>query len=180
MVASISIAASLRPVGALRIWNKVPSFSVSVEETPGRNPGTDGAFFYIAQNNASICIPPFRRESQGEFRNQHIQRPSGLLRAGGSGFIIGDDRLNYETEKILETYYKLAMTTSLFLTLDYLHVEAPAYNRDRGPVNIGGVPFPGGVLRRRSSVQFSTPAQRILEVCKAGRSLLPRNRRGLL
>ena len=63
------------------------------------------------------------------------------LRAGGHGFIIGDGRLNYETEKILEAYYKLAMTKSLFLTLDYQHVEAPAYNRDRGPVNIGGLRF---------------------------------------
>ncbi len=63
------------------------------------------------------------------------------LRAGGSGFIVGDGRLNYETEKIIEAYYKLAMSKSLFLTVDYQHVEAPAYNRDRGPVNVGGVRF---------------------------------------
>lgn len=63
------------------------------------------------------------------------------LRAGGSGFIVGDGRLNYSTEKILETYYKLSMTKNLCLTLDYQHIESPAYNRDRGPVNVGGVRF---------------------------------------
>ena len=33
------------------------------------------------------------------------------------------------------------MSKSLFLTLDYQFVHAPAYNKDRGPVNIGGVRF---------------------------------------
>ncbi|HLX64500.1 MAG TPA: carbohydrate porin [Planctomycetota bacterium] len=64
-----------------------------------------------------------------------------FLRAGGHGFIIGDGRLNYSTEKIIDAFYKLSMTKNLFLTLDYQHVEAPAYNHDRGPVNIGGVRF---------------------------------------
>ncbi len=58
--------------------------------------------------------------------------------AGGHGFIIGDGRLNYSTEKTVEAYYKLRMTENLFLTLDYQHVQSPAYNSDRGPVNIGG------------------------------------------
>ena len=63
------------------------------------------------------------------------------LEHGGRGYIIGDGRLNYATEKIIESYYKVAMNKNLFLTLDYQFIHAPAYNKDRGPVNIGGVRF---------------------------------------
>ena len=64
---------------------------------------------------------------------------ANYLKAGGLGFILGDGTLNYTPEKILEAYYSLAMNKNIFLTLDYQHVDDPAYNRDRGPVNVGGV-----------------------------------------
>ncbi len=58
--------------------------------------------------------------------------------AGGMGILIGDGRLNYGQEKILETYYSLQANQHVFVTFDYQHAVNPAYNRDRGPVDIYG------------------------------------------
>ena len=62
------------------------------------------------------------------------------LKAGGSGFIVGDGRLNYGHETIFETYYKFTIP-KIFLSLspDYQFVLNPAYNKDRGPVHIIGI-----------------------------------------
>ena len=62
-----------------------------------------------------------------------------FLAAGGTGFIIGDGRLNYSPEKILETYYSLRFHANMSLSVYYQFVGDPAYNQDRGPVNIGSV-----------------------------------------
>jgi high affinity Mn2+ porin len=59
------------------------------------------------------------------------------LAAGGYGFIIGDGKLNYGTELIGEIYYKLnAYQNKLFISPDYQFIINPAYNKDRGPVNV--------------------------------------------
>jgi high affinity Mn2+ porin len=60
------------------------------------------------------------------------------LAAGGLGFIIGDGRLNYGTENIIETYYRWQAFESLALTFDIQGIQNPAYNRDRGPVVVFG------------------------------------------
>lgn len=59
--------------------------------------------------------------------------------AGGMGILIGDGRLNYGLEKIAETYYSLQAADHVRITLDYQYVVNPAYNRDRGPVDIYGM-----------------------------------------
>ena len=59
--------------------------------------------------------------------------------AGGLGILIGDGRLNYGNEAIIETYYATRLTSFARLTVDYQHVDHPAYNRDRGPVSIYSV-----------------------------------------
>ncbi len=59
------------------------------------------------------------------------------LAAGGLGFELGDGRLNYAPEEVLETYYLLGVTKNLFLTVDYQFVDHPGYNADRGPVSVG-------------------------------------------
>ena len=59
---------------------------------------------------------------------------------GGYQFIIGDGILeNYQPEQILETYYQFKFFEHLFIALDYQHVTNPAYNADRGPIDIGSV-----------------------------------------
>ncbi|MBL8384786.1 MAG: carbohydrate porin [Burkholderiales bacterium] len=61
------------------------------------------------------------------------------LAAGGLGFFIGDGRLNYRPETLVEAYYSLGVSRHLWLSFDWQHIRNPAYNADRGPVNIGTV-----------------------------------------
>jgi len=59
------------------------------------------------------------------------------LADGGYGFIIGDGALNYGLEQIVEWYYKFnAYQKKLFISPDYQFILNPAYNKDRGPVNV--------------------------------------------
>lgn len=52
-------------------------------------------------------------------------------------FVLGDGRLNYGRENILEAYYNAHLWRGLYAALDFQHVSHPGYNRDRGPVNVG-------------------------------------------
>ena len=62
------------------------------------------------------------------------------LADGGYGFIIGDGALNYAPEMIAEFYYRInAYQKKLFISPDYQFIVNPAYNADRGPVNIFGI-----------------------------------------
>ena len=56
--------------------------------------------------------------------------------AGGLGILIGDGKLNYRPEMVLETYYSYSPVKWAALTLDYQLVADPGYNADRGPVSI--------------------------------------------
>ncbi len=61
------------------------------------------------------------------------------LEAGGIGFFIGDGRLNYRPEMIYETFYNIKLAKAAWITLDWQYIRNPAYNADRGPVNVGSV-----------------------------------------
>ncbi|MBF0539471.1 MAG: carbohydrate porin [Nitrospirae bacterium] len=58
------------------------------------------------------------------------------LAAGGSGMLIGDGKLNYAGERIIEVYYRVQIGRFLQITPDFQHIDNPAYNRERGPVNV--------------------------------------------
>jgi len=59
-----------------------------------------------------------------------------FLAAGGHGLLIGDGRLTYRPEQIIETYYAFAIDKNFTVTADYQFINNPAYNADRGPVHI--------------------------------------------
>ncbi|KAA9038550.1 carbohydrate porin [Ginsengibacter hankyongi] len=61
------------------------------------------------------------------------------LKAGGYGFIIGDGKLSYANEAIMETFYNAKLSNLFWLTLDYQFVTNPGYNKDRGPAHVFGV-----------------------------------------
>jgi len=61
------------------------------------------------------------------------------LAAGGYGFIIGDGKLNYGTEMIAEMYYKVQAAKFIAISPGYQFIVNPAYNKDRGPVNVFSV-----------------------------------------
>jgi len=56
------------------------------------------------------------------------------LALGGSGFLLGDGRLNYGRENIEEAYYALHVWRGIYPSLGVQHINNPGYNRDRGPV----------------------------------------------
>lgn|ERR1700722_12864397 len=63
---------------------------------------------------------------------------ANYLAAGGTGIFIGDGRLDYAPEGVIETYYAIALAESATLTFDYQFVVNPAFNQDRGPVSLFG------------------------------------------
>ncbi|WP_309606541.1 carbohydrate porin [Phenylobacterium sp.] len=69
--------------------------------------------------------------------NQLSDAGHRYLDAGGLGILVGDGRLPRPgAEAILEAYYSLSLARDMTLSLDDQVVEHPAYNRDRGPVNV--------------------------------------------
>ena len=66
-------------------------------------------------------------------------RQISYLQDGGLTTFIGDGKLSYKPEQVLETYYSAKAYKSLFISLNYQRIANPAYNAARGPVNILGV-----------------------------------------
>jgi carbohydrate-selective porin OprB len=61
------------------------------------------------------------------------------LKLGGLGYLIGDGKLNYAREDILEGYYTLHTWRGLYYALDAQYIAHPGYNQDRGPVLVESV-----------------------------------------
>ena len=74
-------------------------------------------------------------------RNGLSASHQAFLAAGGSGFFIGDGRLNYRPETILEGYYSLALDflKNSAISFGMQYIRNPAYNADRGPVKVMSV-----------------------------------------
>lgn len=60
------------------------------------------------------------------------------LNMGGIDGFIGDGKINVRPERVVDIYYKWHVVGPAWLTFDYQHLNNPAYNADRGPVNIYG------------------------------------------
>ena len=61
------------------------------------------------------------------------------LKLGGLGFLLGDGKLNYAREDILEGYYNLHAWRGVYYALDLQFIDHPGYNKDRGPVLVESV-----------------------------------------
>ena len=64
-----------------------------------------------------------------------------FLAAGGNGFFVGDGRLNYRPESIVEGYYSIGLgfLQRSAVSLGAQFIRNPAYNADRGPVRVFSV-----------------------------------------
>lgn len=71
--------------------------------------------------------------------NGIAQQERTYLQMGGMAPFIGDGRLSYKTEQILETFYSAKVYKELFISADYQRINNPAYNSARGPVNFFGL-----------------------------------------
>jgi high affinity Mn2+ porin len=68
-----------------------------------------------------------------------ISKPhADYLNAGGIDGFIGDGKLNQASERVIEIFYSFNVIRSLWVSADYQHISNPAYNADRGPVDIFG------------------------------------------
>jgi high affinity Mn2+ porin len=61
------------------------------------------------------------------------------LALGGNGFLLGDGRLTYGREDILETYYTTHLWRGVYLSPELQWAAHPGYNKDRGPVIVPGL-----------------------------------------
>jgi hypothetical protein len=61
------------------------------------------------------------------------------LAHGGQGFLLGDGRLNYGREDIVEAYYNYHAWKGVYYSFDEQFIAHPGYNRDRGPVMVESV-----------------------------------------
>jgi high affinity Mn2+ porin len=65
----------------------------------------------------------------------HAQR--AFFNAGGLGILAGDGKLpHYGLENVVEAYYSFEVHKGLNVTFDYQLAANPAFNEDRGPINI--------------------------------------------
>ena len=62
--------------------------------------------------------------------------------AGGLGILAGDGKLpHYGWENVIEFYYNFEVHKGVNVTFDYQFAVNPAFNEDRGPINILGARF---------------------------------------
>ncbi len=104
---------------------KTESFAYTeVDQTFAQGVGANGAWWHRKQDRAGIAFVT------NAIKKDH----QNYLAAGGLGFLLGDGRLNYGRENILESYYTAHVWRGIYLAPGMQHVENPGYNRDRGPV----------------------------------------------
>jgi len=63
------------------------------------------------------------------------------LQTGGVSYFIGDyaglgQTISYRAERIGEIYYNASLVKNVLAGLNFQHINNPAYNSARGPVNI--------------------------------------------
>jgi len=68
----------------------------------------------------------------GFLSQAHVQ----YLGLGGIDGFIGDGKINYSPEQVVDWFYSYHVWNEIWLTADYQYIVNPAYNADRGPVNI--------------------------------------------
>jgi len=86
-------------------------------------------------------LPPRANDKVGlTFVTNAIKRDhQRYLALGGLGFLLGDGKLNYAREDIVEGYYNLHVWRGVFYALDAQYITDPGYNQDRGPVLVESV-----------------------------------------
>ena len=86
--------------------------------------GVNGAKWQRKQDRAGMAFV-----SNGIKKDHQI-----YLADGGYGFLIGDGKLNYGRENIVESYYTAHLWRGIYLAPELQYIVNPGYNRDRGPV----------------------------------------------
>jgi len=114
----------------------------------GWNEGQNESFAYTEVDQAI--------EAGADWRMERWRRPSDKIGAafitngisqlhqlylalGGNGFLLGDGRLTYGREDIIETYYNAHLWRGVYVSPELQWAAHPGYNKDRGPVVVPGL-----------------------------------------
>ncbi len=104
---------------------KTESFAYTeVDQTFAGGVGAKGAWWHREQDRAGVAL------ISNAIKKDH----QTYLADGGLGFLLGDGKLNYGRENIVETYYTVHVWRGIYLAPGLQHIDDPGYNRDRGPV----------------------------------------------
>ena len=104
---------------------KTESFAYTeVDQTFIQGIGAKGAWWHRKQDRAGVAF----------VTNAIMKDHQNYLAAGGLGFLLGDGKLNYGRENILESYYTAHVWRGIYLAPGLQYIVNPGYNRDRGPV----------------------------------------------
>jgi len=113
-------------------WNngKTESFAYTeVDLTFATGLGASGAAWHRRFDRAGFAI----------VSNGIAKDHQNYLADGGLGFLLGDGKLTYGREAILESYYTAHLWRGLYLAPGLQYIVNPGYNRDRGPVVVPGL-----------------------------------------
>lgn len=61
------------------------------------------------------------------------------LEAGGISILLGDGKLDYGYEQVMEVYYMVQVNRYVQVSPDFQLIQNPGYNCDRGPVEVFGL-----------------------------------------
>ena len=131
-MSSTSSSRSTDDIGLFGRWswndgkNEIMSFT-DIDASLSFGASIKGTRVGTARTTPSASVPRFNGLSKDH---------RDFIAAGGLGILVGDGRLNYAQEKVLETYYAVAVMKDVSFTVDYQLLTNPAYNADRGPVSI--------------------------------------------
>ena len=106
---------------------KTESFAYTeVDQTFDQGIGANGAWWHRKQDRAGIALVTnaIKRDHQVYLAN------------GGLGFLLGDGKLNYGRENVVEAYYTAHVWRGIYIAPGFQHINNPGYNRDRGPVAV--------------------------------------------
>jgi carbohydrate-selective porin OprB len=95
-----------------------------IDSTFAQGVGVNGAKWHRRRDRAGIAFV-----SNG-IKKDHLV----YLADGGDGFLLGDGKLNYGRENILESYYTAHVWRGIYIAPGVQYIVNPGYNRDRGPV----------------------------------------------
>lgn len=114
----------------------------------GWNEGQNESFAYTEVDQAIEAGADWRLERWrrpndkigAAFITNGISRLHQLyLALGGNGFLLGDGRLTYGREDIIETYYNAHLWRGVYVSPELQWAAHPGYNKDRGPVVVPGL-----------------------------------------
>jgi high affinity Mn2+ porin len=104
---------------------KTESFAYTeVDQTFAGGVGANGGWWHRKQDRAGVAFV------SNAIKKDH----QTYLADGGLGFLLGDGKLNYGRENIVEAYYTIYAWRGIYVAPGLQHIENPGYNRDRGPV----------------------------------------------